>query len=752
MMRFHLLYIITLISSQLSCHGAVEPFPLVLDGRATAVIVIAENATKVERQAASVLQDYIERISDAKLPISTSIGDPDSPAVLIGQVATDHAGKIDLETDGYALRIEANRLLIQGESGKGTLYAVYTLLEEYLGCRKLDEGLAWVPKQTTVQLPGNLKHRDEPSLVYRESFYPASVDNEYLDWHKLHRFEDLWGLWGHSFFKLVPPQTYFKEHPEYFALVDGRRQATQLCLSNPNVEKIAVATLKEAIGDNPDAIYWSVAPMDGGGFCTCDACRTVGKEEGGPQGSLIRFVNKIAGQFPDKKFTTLAYTYTANPPRVTKPAGNVYVMLSSIDAQRHQPLSSASSAKAFRDQLAGWKSLTKNLFVWDYTTQFTNYLAPFPDIPSLQPNVSYMAEHGVKGIFAQGTGYTYGDLAELKSYLLAKALWNPEVDADALRADFLMHYYGRAANQVGEYLDALQKSVAETGAVLDIYGNPVNNRKDYLSPERIDMYSNILDKAEAVAEEDTKVSERISRLRLGMEYTVLQQARLFGRDRYGFLVQDEEQETLIVKPGWSNRIDRFVQVAERAKVTELSEDGATPKEYQVEWSQLLAHAWIPGISVDKTVSIQHPYVPDYPAKGEATLTDGMVGSLDYSYNWLLFEKVDLVAVIDLGKSQSINEVLLNYLDDPRHYLFAPVEVQVGISADGKNYRTVGRVTPTSSTGSEAPAQRRTVQIKTPSGNGRYLKVTAVCPDRFPSWFSESATRKPIIAVDEITAR
>lgn len=751
-MRIHLLYLLTFFTCQISCQGAVDPFTLVRDGRAVAAIVVAENASPVDLQAASVLQDYIERISDVQLPISTTMEDVGSPAILIGQAAVAYGDQVDVVADGYVLRTEPNRLLIQGGSGKGTLYGVYTLLEDYLGCRKLDEGPAWVPRQTTITLPGDLNQRDNPTLVYRESFYPAAMDNEYLDWHKLQRFEDLWGMWGHSFFKLVSPQTYFEEHPEYFAWVDGRRQATQLCLSHPEVEKIAVATLRAAMVDNPDALYWSVAPMDGAGFCTCDACQAVDKEEGGAQGSLMRFVNSIAGQFPDKKFTTLAYTYTANPPRLTKPAGNVYVMLSSIDAQRQQALSNAPSAKAFREQLTGWKSLTSNLFVWDYTTQFTNYLAPFPDVPYLQPNVSFLAENGVTGIFAQGTGYTYGDLAELKSYLLAKALWNPEVDADTVRADFLTHYYGRAASHVADYLDVLQKAVEETEAVLDIYGNPVNNRKDYLSPERIDTYSNMLDKAEAAAEGEEKASERVNRLRLGMEYTVLQQARLYGRDRYGFLVEDDGRQTLIVKPGWTGRVDRFVQSAERAKVTEFSEGGGTPRDYQAEWNQLLSDAWIPGISVDKPVSLQHPFVPDYPAKREVTLTDGMAGSTDYSYNWLLFEQADLVAVIDLGKPQSIREVLLNYLDDPRHYLFAPLEVQVSLSLDGQDYKTVGTSTPESSNDPEAPAQRRTVLISTSNGQARYVRVTARCPQRFPPWFSGSPTRKPIIAVDEITAR
>lgn len=743
-------YMALLIALQLSCQAAEDSLVLVRDGQAASVIVVAEDAPTVDRKAAEVLQDYVKRMSDVSLPIVVDTADDlEMVTVRIGLAAqADEA----VSGEGYVLRVDGNQLLIRGGRAKGALYGVYTLLETYLGCRKLDQGPAWVPRQSTVAVPGDLHVHANPHLIYRESFYPAAMDNEYLDWHKLHRFEDIWGLWGHSFFKLVPPQMYFDEHPAYFAVVGGQRQPTQLCLSNPEVVEVVTDALKERMADAPDAEYWSIAPMDGGGFCTCTDCRRVDEEEGGHQGSVIRFVNRVAEKMPDKKFTTLAYMHTANPPRKTKPAPNVYVMLSSIDAQRQLPLAAVPNAKAFRDQLAGWRALTTNLFVWDYTTQFTNYLAPFPDDRNLQPNTVYMVDQGIKGVFEQGTGYTYGDLAELKSYVLAKALWNPKVDAAAVRNDFIQQYYGNAAGAVAQYLDALHTAVAETGAVLDIYGNPVNNRNDYLSPERIDRYSKLLDQAEAAVEDDSLITERISRLRLGIEYTVLQQARLFGRDRHGFLVTDENSGALQVKPGWRERIDRFVKAADRAGVTELAEGGGAPSDYAGEWANLLENGWIPGISVDKPVKLAYPFVPDYPAKREATLTDGMAGEGDYSYNWLLFEAKDLVATIDLGAALPIKQVLLNFLDDPRHYLFAPTEVEVAVSVDGDAFSVMGTTKPARSTGQELPAQRRTATLSGGGGRARYVRVTARCPAQFPVGFVGSQRRKPMIGIDEITVR
>src|SRR5690606_34784914 len=111
-----------------------------------------------------------------------------------------------------------------------------------------------------------------------------------------------------------------------YALVKGKRQASQLCLSNENVYKIVVSEFKKRMADNPDALYWSISPNDDNGWCTCDKCSAVDNEQGGPAGSLIKFVNRVAGAFPDHKFTTLAYGYTHKAPRM-KPAANVYVFL-----------------------------------------------------------------------------------------------------------------------------------------------------------------------------------------------------------------------------------------------------------------------------------------------------------------------------------------------------------------------------------------------------------------------------------------
>ena len=65
-----------------------------------------------------------------------------------------------------------------------------------------------------------------------------------------------WGLWVHTMFSLDPPDTYFKDHPEYYALMGGKRSRTQLCLTNPDVLKITIEELKKRMAEKPDAKKW----------------------------------------------------------------------------------------------------------------------------------------------------------------------------------------------------------------------------------------------------------------------------------------------------------------------------------------------------------------------------------------------------------------------------------------------------------------------------------------------------------------
>lgn len=709
-------------------------------------IVIPKEPTAIEQKAAKVLQQYLQKVSGAQLPVVRGDASAGDAALYIGHTDRGdkkHPGK--LPPEGYLLQTSGKNMIIMGGSGKGLLYGVYTLLEKYVGCKKLSNGADLVPERATIRIPA-LNEEGKPQFEYREVYYPACADAEYLEWNKLQKFDDLWGLWGHSYNKLVPTDKYFASHPEYYALVKGKRQPSQLCLSNDDVYKIVVADLKQRMAENKDAIYWSVSQNDDIGNCECDKCRATDNEQGTPAGSLIKFVNRVAGNFPDKKITTLAYAYTHKAPKNLKPANNVYIFLSNIEAYRDKTLADEGSANQFRTDLKAWNTLTQNIFVWDYITQFTNYLAPFPNFHTLQPNIQYMKDNGVKGIFAQGSGETYGEWAELRCYVEAKLLEDAKADARKLMQDFITDYYGpKAGPHLLNYLDLVQAKMTASHRKLDIYGNPINEWKTWLTPELLDQYSQLFDKAEAAVEGNAKLQERVMKARLPLEYVVFQQARFYGIEKHGMFVKNDNCDWT-VKPKLEEKVARFVANCNKAGVTELAEGGLTPDKYLAEWQGILKGGVMKSLAVGASVALQYPFAEDYPAKGKATLTDGNPGYTDFSYNWLCFYGVQMVATVDMGKVQRVQAVKMHFLDDPRHWIFTPEKVIVEVSEDGQQYKPLQTLN-TPMTGEHFDVAVRNYFT---SGNAkaRYIRVTAVPPATLPDW-RYSPTKKPMIACDEI---
>ncbi len=750
-MNRHLLYVLLLsLISLNACSGNAQELVLTDNGGSDYVIVTPASPTKIEAKAAQLLQHFIKEVSGTEIPvIDEKAKRGKSSVIFVGNTGKAEKTLVrKKQPESYFVYADGKDLVFCAGSGHRIIYGIYFFAEKYLHCKKLSNDPPIIPTARRISIPGSVNEEHVPPFIYREAYYPAAHNPEYLEWRQLQQLDDLWGLWGHSFNKLVPAQTFFKTNPEYFSLVKGKRQPSQLCLSNEAVYKLVVADLKQRMAKNPDAIYWSISPNDDNGYCECDACRATDREQGSPSGSLIKFVNRVANAFPDKLFTTLAYGYTQKAPRSLKPASNVFVFLSDIDAFRDKPLSEEGSAAAFRNGLKAWGELTGNIFIWDYVTQFTNYLAPFPNCSTLQPNIQYLKQHGVKGIFSQGSGDTYSEWAELKSYLLAKLYEDDKADVKKLTSEFFRDYYGKAAPYLQQYFDLLQEKMVASKRKLDIYGNPVNEWKSYLTPELLEQYSNLFDKAEGAVEGNPVMATRVMRARLPLEYTVFQQAKFYGIEKHGIFIKGNAGKWS-VKPNLQEKVTQFVANCKKAGVTELSEAGParTPDEYLAEWNSIFKKGVTPSLALDAKVSLQNPFAEDYPAKGNRTLIDGNPGYLDYSYNWLCFYGVPMIATIDLGKATKISGVRMHFLDDPRHWIFLPENINVELSADGTSYHSVAEFK-SAFVSEHYDAAVKEFASKTISQTARYIRVTATNLKSLPEWRYRDG-KKPMIACDEI---
>ncbi len=264
---------------------------------------------------------------------------------------------------------------------------------------------------------------------------------------------------------LVPPSIYGKEHPEYYALVDGRRLlemhggGPQLCLTNPEVLEIVIKTTLDAIERNPNAKNFNVAQMDNGNYCTCESCTELDEQEESHAGTMLSFVNAVAERIekthPDVFIGTYAYEYTRKPPKTISARDNVLIQLCSIECCTFHAIDdpSCSLNQDFCADMDIWNEKAKNIFIWHYNTNFRAYLLPFPNLRSIGKSVEYFANNNGRGVFMQAAGDGLStELSDLRNYVMSRCLWKPGRDSWQEAMEFCRLHYAESAQPIIDYL------------------------------------------------------------------------------------------------------------------------------------------------------------------------------------------------------------------------------------------------------------------------------------------------------------
>ncbi len=553
--------------------SAGQDLVLARGGRAAGPIVLPDNPTPAEKYAAQELAAYLKKISGADFTVEAAGGA--RAAVRLRFEPSLGAEECRLSTDPAA-----GALVISGGRPRGVLYGVYALLEDHLGCRWYTRDVERVPRREVLAVPQGLDERVKPRLEYREPFWTEAFDGAWAARNRMnsanarlgeeHGGKIVYGTFVHTFNSILNPAKHFAAHPEYFSMVKGKRisQHAQLCLTNPEVLEIAIKTVREWIKKKPDAAIFSVSQNDWSNPCECPPCKAIDDAEGSHAGTLISFVNGIAEAIekdhPNVAIDTLAYRYTRKPPRNVRPRPNVIVRLCSIECCFSHPLDGCpeKSNKSFMEDLRGWNRLTKRLYVWDYTTNFSHYLLPFPNLDVLDKNIRTFADNGVVGIFEQGNYSSggRGELSELRAWVLAKLLWDPSRDGWTLIREFVQGTCGPAAARIQAFLDLQREAIRRSGEHVRIFDNVT---REYLDVETLRKADAILEEAEKIAAGtgDKALLERIQRYRMPIWYTRVWQGR---------------EPVEVTKPAAA----RLLEVARAQKVTNFREWSGVGKDFK----------------------------------------------------------------------------------------------------------------------------------------------------------------------------
>ena len=717
-------------------------------------IVIPSAASPSEKRAAEVLQAHLLQISGAPLPVIGADKARSPYEILLGQ--NDRLDELktginfnELKEDGFVIKTDSARLIIAGGSEQGTLYGVYTFLEEYLGCRQYTAAVKIVPQRERIVIEPVQENKQVPVIAFRDTHYRGSWDAGYTEWHKLDHGPNGerpdWGMWVHTFNSLVPPEVYYEDHPEYFAMVNGKRIPTQLCLSNKDALEITIQSLRRMIAANPDAKYWSVSQNDNRDYCTCDQCKAVDDREGSPSGSIIRFVNQVADNFPDKTISTLAYEYGRHAPKTLKPRDNVNIMLCSIEAFRDRPLDQDPHSADFVQDVKDWGKIAKDIIVWDYIIQFNHLVSPFPNLHVLKPNLQFFAAHGVNAMFEQGNREVGGEFSELRTYLVSKLMWNPNADADALMNDFLQGYYGAAATSIRTYIEEMKDALLKSGKPLRIFGTPNEARESYLTPALMARYHELFDKAEDLVHSDPVLLERVRIARQPLVYATLEQAKKSYAGPDGVFEKAGTQWR--PRTGLHNLIDPFTDLCIRQGVTQLKEWSCSPEEYRSAFYRMLSQGMNEHLAYGKKVKFITP-ATDLPANASGMVTDGFRGAQDFDYNWLsLSGKENIELVIDLEQQATVKHIEAAFYQYGFWLKLLPAKVEYYVSEDGNKFELAGTVMNTLPI-DQYGGRVRDFVAEFPARKARYIKMIAYTIGRTPDWHP-GAGRYANILVDEV---
>jgi hypothetical protein len=463
---------------------------LAAEGQARYRVHVGENTDLITLNAAAELARYLQRISGGNfLPLSNDGNTLAGPLLIVGRenaltkklvpdLPYDALGR-----DGFVIRTVGPHVIIAGATPRGTMYGVNWFLDRKLGVKWLSPAYTYVPSAPTLTV-GAMDERQVPRFSYRE-ILNAEGENKPFRAHNLlngeshgpsflpsppeiNSWERGWRAKGGdaTFFQLLPQERYGKTNPEWFA-------GGQVAMMNPEVRRIMAESVVARLRQVPDykSVWFDIHDMDWGWDMDPASKAFADKYGGNPAAPrldmVIDIANRVRAVLPDAKISFNAYHWSFAPPQGLKVPDYVLVFPMTIHVDYSTPLNQGRNVQLGKD-IASWNAIAKNVLVWDHIANFSGFIQPTPNIYPIGRSLQWLATlPNVTGYFAEGSWDTPGaEFASLRVWMMARLLWNPKEDVNALVAEYCRYYYGDAGPFVQRYIDLMHAAIAKSGDML----------------------------------------------------------------------------------------------------------------------------------------------------------------------------------------------------------------------------------------------------------------------------------------------
>ncbi|MEG1573478.1 MAG: DUF4838 domain-containing protein [Bacteroidales bacterium] len=510
------------------------------------------------------------------------------------------------------------------------------------------------------------------AFSYREPYFSYNFKKEVSDSLKTNSVDRDWGLWGHNIRKIFDDMT----PPEsVYASINGERNRAQYCFSSEYLNRSLVKYIEDNFGNGDEKSYrFMIMPNDNDLVCLCENCLEAGNTEASATPAISELISTLADKFPKHLFFTSSY-FTCSSLPAEKMADNVGVIISTMDLPKLCALSDKQNIMDdFSNKVAQWKDKVQIVYIWDYASNFDDYLTPVPVIKGMQDRFIFFKECGVDGIFLNGSGEDYSSFDGLKTQVLASLMIDPKLNVDELIHQYFKNNYPCAGNLLAAYCISIENRTMQQNKSLNIYGGIREAIKSYLDvPEFVDFY----DKLNMLRKKCNGVERtKLDKLMVALSFTRLMIANVQGAKEYGCISVDANKR---VKPNHD-----MLSIIENLKGYNKFNNLKYYSEYGGELSAYIKYLedrilnrpiYKNMLIGDKSFVVKSKLDEDYT--DYKMLIDGVPGfRMDYHVGWHIGSIDDLLIMFDTKNLNGAKNITLSFLADSKHRIYPPLKVEI----------------------------------------------------------------------------
>ncbi|MBQ3064666.1 MAG: DUF4838 domain-containing protein [Clostridia bacterium] len=453
-------------------------FYFVENGTSDYVIVYRENADNATNyNMALELQSYIEKITGVQLPLVTDETEAVDHEIVIGLTNRETEGQFDrtaLTDQGFEIDVrESGKVFIAGGDDLGTQYGVYHFVDEYLGCGLYSPEFEYIPDY------------DSLGLAYGEDVQIPVFLSRTVGCKLYYGYQEKMKMGGHS---VHAGHTLPR-------VCGGFANSGDPCLSAESTYTAAMDYVLGVLEANPDTYYIGIGQQDGPTYCTCDTC-LASYDIYGYSGHYLRFINRIADairdDYPNTLICTFAYDFTNAPPMGgVVPSENVSIQFCMSECCRIHPLADYNFGTTRKDiympdnitfgELLGmWSDICDKIAIYHYSPNYGAYNSITPNILDLYDDVQLFYENNAKYVYIAGNTLSkMGEFDELRTYLISKIMWNPQMSREEYYAymnKFLCEFYGPGWEYIRAFIELADEETADhcLGESTMLFADPIS--------------------------------------------------------------------------------------------------------------------------------------------------------------------------------------------------------------------------------------------------------------------------------------